>query len=86
MVNVVIPEEGGAPLSEQESTEPVLRIEKGEPTDEELAALIAAVSAKIEASRTKQENRPSNWAAYWRSVGAPPSPGPSAWRQSALPR
>jgi hypothetical protein len=84
MVNVVIPEE--ANVSEQEPSEPVLRIEKGEPTDEELAALISAVSAKIDASRTQQGSRPSNWAAYWRSVGAQPSPGPSAWRQSALPR
>jgi Acyl-CoA carboxylase epsilon subunit len=73
-------------VSEKQSAEPVLRIEKGEPTDDELAALIAAMSAKFEAGRTQQASRPSNWAAYWRSVGAQPSPGPSAWRQSALPR
>ncbi|HEY9377650.1 MAG TPA: acyl-CoA carboxylase subunit epsilon [Jiangellaceae bacterium] len=65
--------------------EPVLRIEKGDPTDEELAALIAAVKAKVERGRAQPEHRPSNWAAYWRSVGARPSPGPSAWRQSAMP-
>jgi Acyl-CoA carboxylase epsilon subunit len=92
VVNVVKPEGASVPrsrvggVSEQQPPEPVLRIEKGDPTDEELAALIAAVSAKIEASRAVPERRPSNWAAYWRSVGAPPSPGPSAWRQSTLPR
>jgi Acyl-CoA carboxylase epsilon subunit len=66
--------------------EPVLRVERGDPTDEELAALIAAVSATVEARRAEPEVRPSNWAAYWRSVGAHPAPGPSAWRRSALPR
>jgi hypothetical protein len=65
--------------------EPVLRIEKGNPSDEELAALIAAVSAKLTANRPQAKDGPSNWAAYWRSVGARPSPGPSAWRRSALP-
>jgi hypothetical protein len=63
----------------------VLRVERGEPTDEELAALIAAVTAKVEAHRAHSGSRPSNWAAYWRSVGAKPTPGPSAWRRSALP-
>jgi hypothetical protein len=72
-------------VTSQQPPEPVLRVEKGDPTDEELAALIAAVSAKLESIRAQPEGRPSNWAAYWRSVGAAPTPGPSAWRQSALP-
>jgi Acyl-CoA carboxylase epsilon subunit len=66
--------------------EPVLRVERGEPTDEELAALVAAVSAKVEARRAQPEDRASSWAAYWRSVGTQPPPGPSTWRRSALPR
>ena len=65
--------------------ESVLRVVTGDPTDEELAALIAAVSAKLETGRSRRERQPSNWAAYWRSVGARPAPGRSAWRQSALP-
>ncbi|HET6919764.1 MAG TPA: acyl-CoA carboxylase subunit epsilon [Jiangellaceae bacterium] len=65
--------------------EPVLRIVKGDPTDEELAALTAAVTAKLETGRSQLERPPSNWAAYWRSVGARPGPGPSAWWQSTLP-
>ncbi|HEX2363117.1 MAG TPA: acyl-CoA carboxylase subunit epsilon [Jiangellaceae bacterium] len=64
--------------------EPELRVERGEPTDEELAALIAAVTAKVEANRALPASRPSNWAAYWRSVGAKPPPGPSAWRRSVV--
>ncbi|MBD0292262.1 MAG: acyl-CoA carboxylase subunit epsilon [Jiangellaceae bacterium] len=66
--------------------EPVLRVEKGEPTDEELAALIAAVSAKLASAPQLQQERLSNWAAYWRSVRAPLRPGPSGWRRSVLPR
>lgn len=66
--------------------EPVLRVERGEPTDEELAALIAAVSAKLASAPQLQHERPSNWAAYWRSARAPLTPGPSAWRRSTLPR
>jgi hypothetical protein len=66
--------------------EPLLRVERGEPTDEELTALIAAVSAAVEARRAKPEDRPATWSAYWRSVGTQPPPGTSTWRRSALPR
>jgi Acyl-CoA carboxylase epsilon subunit len=66
--------------------EPLLRVERGEPTDEELAALFAAVSATVEARRVEPEHRPTTWSAYWRSVGTLPPPGPSTWRNSALPR
>jgi Acyl-CoA carboxylase epsilon subunit len=72
-------------VTEQTPPDPVLRIEKGEPTDEELAALLAAISARLEAGQRRSQERPSNWAAYWRSVRAPLSPGPGAWRASAKP-
>jgi Acyl-CoA carboxylase epsilon subunit len=68
------------------SDEQVLRVEKGDPTDDELAALVAAVSALAETRQAQSEDRPSGWAAYWRSIGAAPAPGPATWRQSALPR
>ncbi|HEX6197797.1 MAG TPA: acyl-CoA carboxylase subunit epsilon [Jiangellaceae bacterium] len=63
-----------------------LRVVKGEPTEDELAALVAAISAKAAEAAHQPAERPSNWAAYWRSVRAPLQPGPGAWRASANPR
>ncbi|WP_129667887.1 acyl-CoA carboxylase subunit epsilon [Phytoactinopolyspora endophytica] len=71
-----------------EQAEPLVRVVKGEPTDEELAALTAVVSAKAAAaaSADTESEQPSTWAAYWRTVRTPLRPGPGAWRASALPR
>jgi hypothetical protein len=63
-----------------------LRVVKGEPTPEELAALVAVVSAKAAAASERESSRPSNWAAYWRSVRRPLAAGPGAWRASGLPQ
>lgn len=69
-----------------EDSDQSLRVVKGEPTPEELAALVAVVSAKAAAPSETQPARPSNWAAYWRSVRRPFPTGPGAWRASGLPR
>ncbi|NED99736.1 acyl-CoA carboxylase subunit epsilon [Phytoactinopolyspora halotolerans] len=68
--------------------EPLVRVVKGEPTDEEVAALTAVLAAKAAAVSPADASRarPSTWAAYWRTVRTPPRPGPGAWRASALPR
>ncbi|HEX6578902.1 MAG TPA: acyl-CoA carboxylase subunit epsilon [Jiangellaceae bacterium] len=68
-----------------EDTEPALQVVKGEPTPDELAALVAAVAAR-RADVSAQSERPSTWAAYWRSVRAPLRHGPTEWRDSARPR
>ncbi|HEU0213543.1 MAG TPA: acyl-CoA carboxylase epsilon subunit [Jiangellaceae bacterium] len=69
-----------------ESVEPpAVRVVKGEPTPDELAALVAAVAAR-RADESAQSERPSTWAAYWRSVRAPLRHGPTEWRDSARPR
>lgn len=66
---------------------PLLRVVRGEPTPEELAALVAVLVARASAGgRTTRAERPAGWAAYWRQVGAPLRPGPGAWRSSGLPR
>ena len=68
-------------------TEPVLRVVKGDPTPEELAALIAVVSARA-ATRPASETEPdraSDWATYWRTARRPLHPGPGRWRASAHP-
>jgi hypothetical protein len=69
-----------------EHSDQSLRVVKGEPTPEELAALVAVVSAKVAAAGETQPTRPSTWAAYWRSVRRPLPAGPGAWRASGLPR
>ena len=69
-----------------EHSDQSLRVVKGEPTPEELAALVAVVSAKVAAAGETKPTRPSNWAAYWRSVRRPLPTGPGAWRASGLPR
>jgi Acyl-CoA carboxylase epsilon subunit len=71
--------------------EPVLRVVKGDPTDEELAALVAVVSARAatQAASTAAaapEQRASDWASYWRNVRQPLQHGPGRWRASAHPR
>jgi hypothetical protein len=70
-------------------TEPVLRVVKGDPTPEELAALLAVVTARASAapapSPERDRDRASNWATYWRNQARPLHPGPNTWRASAHP-
>jgi hypothetical protein len=67
-------------------TEPV--VIKGNPTDEEVAAVVAALTALAGAPRAEPEagdtrRRPDGWNAYWRAVRAPLRPAPGAWRAAA---
>ena len=68
-------------------TEPVLRVVKGDPTPEELAALIAVVTARAAAAPAPESSQPhaSDWSSYWRNVRRPLHPGPGRWRASAHP-
>ncbi|WP_144122203.1 acyl-CoA carboxylase subunit epsilon [Catellatospora sichuanensis] len=63
--------------------QPVIRIERGTPTAEEVAALVAVLSARPAAAPAP----PAEVSAWWRS-GLPPvtAAGPGAWRRSGLPR
>ena len=64
-------------------SQPVLRVVKGDATPEEIAALVAVVSATGAPAPTAPPVR-SPWARPRpRSIG---TPGPGAWRASALPR
>jgi hypothetical protein len=78
------------PESAAEPT-PVLRVVKGEPTPEELAALVAVVSARAaagaaSAAAESEPDRASDWASYWRNARQPLRHGPGRWRASAHPR
>jgi Acyl-CoA carboxylase epsilon subunit len=64
---------------------PEIEVVKGDPTPEELAALVAVVAAR-RAPPTDESERPSTWAAYWRSVRTPLRHGATGWRDSTRPR
>jgi acyl-CoA carboxylase epsilon subunit len=61
-----------------------LRIIKGEPTPEELAALVAVLMARQSVERPSARP-PSGWAAPAHRMRRVLSHGPGAWRASALP-
>ena len=62
---------------------PLLSVVRGEPSPEQLAALIAVL-----ASRGGGAAAPAPAPRLWRSPLRPalPAPGPGAWRASALPQ
>ena len=71
--------------------EPVLRVVRGYPTDEETAALVVAVAAVV-AARARAGRHygtgtgvTSTWASHARALRVPPAPGANAWRRAALP-
>ncbi|HEY9474522.1 MAG TPA: acyl-CoA carboxylase subunit epsilon [Mycobacteriales bacterium] len=77
---------GEAKVGQPEDT-PTLRVVRGEPTAEELAALVAvftAVAVSRPGSGPRQDR--TGWSDRASSLGAPVYPGPGAWRASALPR
>jgi hypothetical protein len=72
-------------LSEQTLTAQGISLTRGDASAEELAALIAVLSA---ASATEEAAPPrprSTWTSRERLMRRPLSPGPGAWRASALP-
>jgi Acyl-CoA carboxylase epsilon subunit len=63
---------------------PMLRVVRGEPTAEELAALLVVLTARAATAPTLA--RPgSAWADPAGGLRRPLSPGTGAWRRSALP-
>jgi hypothetical protein len=63
------------------SEQPLLRVVRGDPTAEELAALVAVVTAR--AAAAGPESTPGNaWTDRSRLLRRCPTPGPGAWRAS----
>jgi hypothetical protein len=60
---------------------PLLRVVRGEPTADELAALVAVVAARA-AQRPAEPRSVSVWTDRCRLVRQSPAPGPGAWRAS----
>ena len=69
---------------------PVLRIVRGEPTPEELAALVAVLTVVTSraAGGSPADHAPvrTRWNERSRLVRRPLTPGPGAFRAAALPR
>ena len=71
-------------------TGPYLRVVRGNASPEEIAALVATLSAiaaarSAAASQAKPAPVPSHWNAPARQLRAPLHPAPGAWRRSTLP-
>ncbi|MFE9390002.1 acyl-CoA carboxylase subunit epsilon [Streptomyces sp. NPDC006784] len=65
--------------------EPSIRVVRGNPTPEELAAALAVVRVRAGAVPAEEPRRavPSAWSDPARTVpGPPPAPGPEAWRRT----
>ena len=66
---------------------PHLRVVKGDPSDEELAALVAVLQAAASVGNAAPARKPvSEWAAPHRKLRTTFPSGPSGWRASAMPR
>ena len=74
---------------------PLLRVVRGTPSDEELAALVVVLAARARAASTAAGGnapRRSAWASYWHTHRTaitrltPAAGATDGWRASALPR
>lgn len=67
----------------------MIKVERGNPTPEELAAVVALVQARAAAAAGDTADGPrtlNEWAAPARNVPAQaPQPGPAAWRTTFWP-
>jgi hypothetical protein len=67
---------------------PPIKVLHGQPSPEELAAVLAVVSARAAASAARAEDaaRVSVWTDRARTIRRSPRPGAHAWRTSAWAR
>ena len=69
---------------------PMLRVVRGDPSQDELAALVTVIAARVQQRAAAQRCRPefphSAWTDRSRLVRQPVRPGRGAWRASAWPR
>ena len=76
-------EESVVEVPPEAASKPLLRIVKGDLTEEELAALIAVVAARSAAGTPVKKPLRSEWGHPARAVRGAHRPGPDAWRRSA---
>ena len=73
-------------MAENESTQPLLRVVAGDPTPEELAIVIALVTARAGSSKPSAPQRLSLWASKGRQTRPSLGAGFGSWRASSMPR
>ena len=73
-------------MSDQGAANDQVLIIRGAPTADEVAAVVAAVTALAAAPQTPPVRRRGLWNAPGRQMRPRLSAGPGAWRTSALPR
>jgi hypothetical protein len=74
-------------VSGEAGLDPVIRVERGNPTPQQLAALTVVLSAAGGAGEDTGSRRPRTfWTARSRFARPRPAVGPGGWRASALPR
>jgi hypothetical protein len=82
-------ETAGETAGETTEQQPLLRVVKGDPTPEEVAALVTVVSAlaagAAEAAAKDTGPKPE-WSAHHRKLRGSHQHGTGAWRASGLPR
>lgn len=72
---------------EEAPARPVLRIVRGDPSPEEVAAVTVVLAAASGGGSAEPEAGPTSvWTERESLVRRPLTPGPGAWRASALPR
>ncbi|WP_028642609.1 acyl-CoA carboxylase subunit epsilon [Nocardioides sp. URHA0020] len=71
--------------SEEPPTQPVLRIVNADATPEEVAAIVAVLSA-LRTTPATADRRTPEWSAHHRAVRRTLPHGPGGWRSSGLPR
>lgn len=73
-------------MSVEDLAEPVLGIAKGDPDDQELAAVAVALAIATRSAPPPRESddRPlaGGWKSYWRTVRRPMATGREAWRST----
>ncbi|WP_097194533.1 acyl-CoA carboxylase subunit epsilon [Blastococcus aggregatus] len=90
------PEGGASPSSDpgdpsglhsgrQDQVPPLLRVVRGEPSAEELAALTVVVAALSQRRERKRPVPVGAWASYGRSHRRPVQAGPGGWRAAGSP-
>jgi hypothetical protein len=76
----------GTASTEPDAEKPVLlRVVKGDPTPEEVAALVAVVQAMAAPVVPPPKPPRSEWSAAHRKVRASFASGPGGWRSSGMP-
>ena len=73
-------------MADNDSTRPLLRVVSGDPTPEELAIILAVVTARGSATKPSEPKRLSLWASKGRQTRPSLGAGFGSWRASSMPR